>query len=341
MAALVMTQDEIDADRDAWLKARSRGVTASEIAALMGIAPPSHGSPYALFAAKTTGEDWQPDNDAMMRGRYLEPYVVERFKAENPSLALFAGGLYSHPERTWQLATFDRIAVDTALVNSHDWWFLKDQRAEHGVPVQIKTAFDRHEWGDPYSDDIPVHYRAQVLWEMDVQGSALAYVPVLFIPTWDVVTYRVEMNAAAMADVRAMRAAAEEFLARLANDDAPPVDWTPATTGALRTVYKVMHPELDVPVTRKLARRYAAAKAAKDRAEKRYQQASNELRQAIGSGHRAVIEVDGKTVSVASRSKYAQTRIDLKELRRKYPAVAKDCEVTTPVDKLSPGSWKG
>ena len=352
MARLLLAQDEIDKSRELWIEKRLKGITASEIAAILGLAPSTHGSPFALFTAKTQGEDWRPDNDAMMRGRYLEPYVADVFSADHPYLHLMPAGLYCHPDREWQLATFDRLALDTAvrgLPDDLDHTDLAERYEWDADPVQIKTAISKnagggdplHSWGEPYTSQIPIQYRAQVLWEMDVQEAERAWVPCLFMQEWKVVTYLVERDGDAERDMEFMRAAAEEFRRRLRDNDPPDVDFTPATTEALKAVYKYMDPDLDVPVTRKLARRYLSARKAVEREERRRDQALNELRRAIGPGRRAVIEDAGRTHTVVTRSQYPAEYIDVKRLRREQPDIARQYTKKVPVDKMIPGRWGG
>ena len=62
-----------------WLEARRQGITASEIAAVMGLSPASQDGPYALYHRKTGTLPPIEDNDAMERGRVLEPYIAEKF----------------------------------------------------------------------------------------------------------------------------------------------------------------------------------------------------------------------------------------------------------------------
>lgn len=344
MAQLLLTQDEIDHDRERWLRVRRTGITASEIAAILGIAPKTHGSPFALFTAKTTGDDFHSDVAATRRGIHLEPVVADMFADQHPYLQLMPGGLYASDVRPWQLATFDRLAVDLDR-HGHErplWGTDLGQKVaeRHGEPVQIKTSATREGWGEPYTDVIPVQYRAQALWEMDVQNADRIWVPCLFMQQWECFTYILERNDQAQADIEYMRAEAELFLDRLARNDPPEVDWKPATTKALARLYSGAL-EADIPITRKLARRYLSAHAAKERAEQRLGKAANEIRQAIGNGRAAVVEEDGVIRTVASRRRSSPKRIDVKRLRRERPDIAREFEVESPVDALYPGIWKG
>lgn len=333
---LMMLQSEIDADPQRWKSLRLQGVTASEIAAVLGLAPSTQNSAWKVYAAKTTGEHFDVDTDATLRGTHLEPYVAARFAEEYPELKLRMGGLYASHERPWQMATFDRIAHQKGTIAP---W--------QGFPVQIKTAVNKYHdgnlvWGDPGSPDIPVQYRAQCLWEMDIADSSEILIPCLFMDTWKLVTYRIERDDDAQADIEAMRAAGEEFLDRLHDGNPPPVDWTPATTAALKTLYKD-DPEGSVAIPVKLARRYRDAKAAEKRAKRRVGLATNQILDLAGNakyitvGQRGRYRLDDSRV--ASRSVSKRTSYDHEMLRKKFPAVAAACERKTPVSALHPGRW--
>ena len=71
------------------------------------------------------------------------------------------------------------------------------------------------QWGEDGSDEIPVHYRGQVLWQMDVMGVSTAFVACLFIQTWKIRVYELTMDDAAIADLKLMREEARDFLDRI------------------------------------------------------------------------------------------------------------------------------
>ena len=91
------------------------------------------------------------------------------------------------------------------------------------------------QWGEDGTDEIPVHYRCQVLWQMDVMGVDTAFVACLFIQPWKTRVYELTMDDAATADLKLMREEARDFLDRIDLRDPPDVDWRPATASALKT----------------------------------------------------------------------------------------------------------
>lgn len=258
-----------------WLEARRQGITASEIPIVMGLSPWS--SPYALYHQKTGTLPPQDDNDAMALGRYLEAFVASRFADLYPEFTVTGDGrtLYAHPDRDWQLATPDRL-VDCCPAGHPDV----------GPPLAVlecKTAASYDDWGDDGTDEIPVHYRCQVLWQMDVLGVQTGFVACLFLHSRKLRVYELTMDDAAQRDLTLMRIEALRFLDRLRGCGPPPdIDWRPATTAAL----KRLHPDMDdlvMSVPHQLATRYQAAVRNLKAAEQRKARYENQIRDILGS----------------------------------------------------------
>jgi len=285
-----------------WYELRRDGITASEIPAVIGISPDTWASPFNLYHRKKNGLGDDGDSLQMRIGHQLEDLIVEEFFARHQEFARLESGLYRHAEREWQLATPDGLAADDASVIQieeveQDGEIILDVHYSDPIAVvEAKTAGSYDGWGDEGTDEIPAHYRAQVLWQMDVLGVGVGYVPVLFLPVRKIREYVVEYHAE---DCALMRKHAEDFMRRLAEDDEPPVDWTPATTRTL----KVLHPDLTdetAQVSRRLATRFRSAHRRLEVADKAYRQAQNQLRHAMGSANRAAVDDE----PLATRSKY-------------------------------------
>lgn len=262
-----------------WYEARREAISASEIPVVLGLAPQDWGSPFDLWWHKRTGADSQPENPDMRRGRRLEPMVLEDFAEAHPEFKLLPSVTVRNIERPWQMATPDGLITegDDALGS-----------------VEAKTAFTRSEWGEPGTDDIPVYYRAQVLWQMDTLGVNVAYVPVWFGTQY--AEYVVEYDEA---DAKFMRDKAEAFLTSVREDRQPDIDDSIATARRL----KHLHPDvedIEVEVAPAVIAQYHAAKRLRDAAEARMRLAENRIRYRLGRGR--VATVDGR--KVASRSVY-------------------------------------
>jgi putative phage-type endonuclease len=311
-----------------WLAARRNGITASEIAVVMGLSP--YDSPFALYHRKRGDLPEIEDTDAMERGRVLEPYIADRFARLHPEFIVDGDGraLYAHPDRPWQMATPDRLLQESATcgIAEHDGVF----EIENVAVLETKTdAGSDDAWGDDGTDQIPVHYRCQVLWQMDVLGVTAGYVACLAMRSWKLRVYELTMDDQAQADLRLMRIEALAFLDRLNGCGGPPdVDWRPQTAAAL----KHLHPSVedrDAHIGRQLEISYRAALRRYREAGRRKDEMTNRLRQAMGTARRAVAShtrgADGGRVVIATRQVYE---------------VAEHTRKASTVDKLVPAKPK-
>lgn len=250
-AVLVAAREQSE---EAWLAARRLGVSASEIAAVMSISP--YESPFSLFWRKRMG--WDADvNDEMRLGTFLEPTIVswfEEFGDPNENLHIERAGLYAHAERGWQLATPDRLIqviddcggeCEDGLVANPDSTFFIEGYEPCRVCGRWKTvglleckyvAYSWDGWGDEGTDDVPVHIRAQCLWQLDVMGVDEVLVCALGPGGFRV--YRVRRDEK---DLRGMREAGLRFMDLLTAGTAPDVDDHSATLPILRR----LHPEIE------------------------------------------------------------------------------------------------
>jgi len=275
-ATLVLPGTAPEAD---WVEARRHGVTASRIAAIMGLS--TWNSPYKLYHQMRGDLPEDPDRDRLELGRVLEPYVCDRFAREHPEFALTgrANDLYAHPDRPWQMATPDRIVND-----------IRFDMLEHEpyAVLEAKTSATWDGYGDDGSDEIPVYYRAQALWQADVIGVSAVFVPVLFLPGAQLRVYELAIDDDARADLALMRGEAEDFLARVRLGDVPPVDWRPATADALKQLHPSLDEDREVLISGQLASRYRAAVRGLAAAKQKKALYDNKVREQLGTAHLAV-----------------------------------------------------
>jgi putative phage-type endonuclease len=302
---------------DRWYQIRKAGVTASEIAIVLGISP--YGSPFSLYWQKVN--DWRDDGNAYTSaGRHLEGAIADWWAAEHPGRVVHPAGLYAHPERPWQLATPDRFVCDPQW---HDNPFPDDPlyRYNHLWDSAIEAlleckwvAYSWDGWGEPGTDDIPVHYRAQALWQLDVLGVDEVHFAVLG-PGGFRAYGPIRRDET---DLAVMRKAGEEFIWRVRELVPPDLDSHTATLGALRR----LHPSIgdgDVEIPVELAETYRKARADKAAAQARIDECEARIRAALGSTY-ARTTCGGRLV--ASRSVYE---------RKPYEVGP------TTIDKLNPG----
>lgn len=254
-----------------WLRVMS----ASKIAAAVGLSP--YESRFSLWH-RMAGMLPQPDLDPRLaRGHYLEPGIRAWFADQHPDWTVLPGGCWAHPDEPRFTASPDgRLALPADAGSC----------AEHRL-LEIKTAADSDEWGPAGSDEIPVGYRCQLQWQMDVLGLEVAHVAVL-LPFLEMREYVIAYDPD---DAATLRTAGREFLDSLPDGphpQRPDIDTHDATYEAVRQLHPDIDRERDVELRADLALRYLAAEQALRRAKAEHQQAKSELLDAMGSARRAL-----------------------------------------------------
>ncbi|HEY9411763.1 MAG TPA: YqaJ viral recombinase family protein [Jiangellaceae bacterium] len=314
-----------DAPREEWLAARRQGVTASEIAVILGISP--FDSPFNLYYKKRgeIGEDF--DNDAMSLGRHLEPWIADRWATDHPEFVVSETGLWQSEDRPWQMATPDRLAQHRDA-GENDW-------RERDALLEIKSSGTYDGWGEDGTDEIPPYYRAQVLWQLDTLGLTEAHVTCLFLSSRSIRNYTIAYDEA---DIDLMRCEAHAFLELVEHGDGPPpIDHTPATARALKQLHPTFDPDAEAQVPADLAQDYRYAKKSLDDARDNYDLLTNQIRHAMGDAKKALDPDGGK---VATRSVYEKPGVHITRLRAEFPDAYEACRTTSTVDKLTPARRK-
>lgn len=258
-----------------WHEVRKTHLGGSEIAAVLGLSPWT--SPFSLWHMKAGLIPPTPDTPAMEWGRRLEPVVAAKFCDQHPDLpalpAHFQGFSFAHPERRWQTAS-----PDLRLCPLTD--------ADGGPTfVEIKTSARADSWWD----GVPVYYRTQVLWTMDVLGVDTAWLAVL-IGGSDYREYPFVLDADAEADLAVMRSAGEEFMASLAENRPPDIDDSWATYEAVRRLHADIDYDTDYEIDRDLAETFITTKHAVDESERAYRKARTEIARGMGRANYATCD---------------------------------------------------
>lgn len=162
-----ITRTEITSDAQ-WHGLREPNIGASEIGALVGTH--EYVTAYSLGARKKGLLPKIEDNDAMRRGRLLEPVAIAMLAEERPTWKL------THP-RAYFCDTAARLGATPDL-------FVEDELRQEGI-VQIKTVeagiFAR-DWHNDIGEVVPPLWIAiQAMMEQHLTGRDYAYVAALVI----------------------------------------------------------------------------------------------------------------------------------------------------------------
>jgi putative phage-type endonuclease len=276
MSAAATLVGYLDPGSDMWLQARANALGGSEIAAVMGLSP--FESRFSLWHRKAGRLGPVAETDEMYWGKALEPVIAAEFARRHPDLTVAPAGTWRNRERHWQIGAPDGLVGDDLL--------------------EVKTARYDDEWGEQGTDVIPVYYRAQVLWYLDCLGYRRCHIAVLITGS-DYREYLVQLDDAAMVDVLAMRAAAQEFMGTIAAGQRPEIDGHTATYQAVRELHPDIRPgQVEVPAD--VALPYLDALVAHRDAEDAKRRASARLLDAMAGTQRATYM--GQTIaSLASR----------------------------------------
>lgn len=277
-----------DMDRSPeWHEKRRAGITASEIAVILGLSP--FESEFSLFWRKLGEIPPIEDNDSMSLGRHLESWVADKFAdAYRDDFYVLSGGLYANRQRPWQMATPDRLLYSTYFGVSEE-------------PVAVwegKTSSSYDGWGLSGTDEVPVYYRAQALWQQDTVDVRRTYLSCLFLQSKQTRHYVVDYH---QTDVEVMRLAALDFIDRLNKGVPPPADGSQAAREALQQLYSGVKQKTSVVIPQDISDEYRTAQAEFAAAKKRKDAAENQVRQHAGD---AQIVIDENGDRVCTRSVY-------------------------------------
>lgn len=258
-----------------WHAVRATGIGGSDIASILGLNPWE--SAFSLWHRKAGLVQDKPVTREMNWGHYHEDTIARWYRDTHPGARLRRTGTWRNRERRYQLANPDRLMSGRRV-------------------LEIKTDRMADGWGPTGTDEIPVYYRAQVIWYLDTLGWDVAHLAVL-IGGSDPREYVIEWT-----DVEAavMREAAEHFWTSLALGHRPPLDGHDATYRAVRDLNPdIDRSEVEVPVD--LAQRYLMACEAEKVATTTKRAAVTELLDRMGTARRAVCEGQRIAIRVPGR----------------------------------------
>jgi putative phage-type endonuclease len=332
----LLAPGEAGPDNPLWHKYRAAGISASDVAAALGVDPWT--SPFTLHWRKRWGDTGEEDNPYMKWGRRYERVVREEFveahgEGSREPLLVGRAGLYAHPGHTWLMASPDDLV-----------WEIDQPGMElaDAVPVEYKTTVTMHtpdsKWGPPGTDEVPVNYRAQSMTQQLVLGARYGLVAVLDLPSRDYREYRIPFD---VTDATVILNRGRLFLEDVETGMPPPIDELPSTRDTLIRLFPELDDEVDAIVPAGFARALIRHRAMAARVEALGSRFENRLRAYMGASKYAVW-VDGDTERrLAVRSRYPQTRLSLKRMPGAVAtyAAARYGKSST-IDKITPARGK-
>jgi predicted phage-related endonuclease len=255
-------------------KTRSKGVGSSEIAMLIidesGQPLSPYGGPHTLWRRKMGLDPDQEATGAMERGTRFEP-VIAQWWADARGYTIKRPTTLRHKDHPYCVDSCDFIAYDGKAIK---------ENARGCVEVKAITPTNRHQWGEPGTDQLPAIYAVQGQWHMEHHALPWCEYPV--DTGWDRQDYVLQRDRELFL---ALAAIAEKFWRdHIEGEKEPPADGHDSTSKWLARRIAVERDEIvEAPpeiVAKMLDLRECAleAKALKGRIDL----LENEIKQAVG-----------------------------------------------------------
>jgi putative phage-type endonuclease len=155
--------------------ARPFGLGGSDIGPLLGLSP--YKTPLQLWAEKVSlSTNATKDAIHLRFGHHVEPFIAQEYERQTGLRTISHAPTVFHPDHGFMFAHLDRLvlAEDENLA-------AEGQRIYAQTLLECKTAsvFNRDEWGEPGSDQVPPSYLVQCVWYMAVTQCKRADLAVL------------------------------------------------------------------------------------------------------------------------------------------------------------------
>ena len=290
---------------------RNRLIGASAAPTILGISPWQ--TPFGLWL-QMQGGDHGPPNAAMKRGTFLEPGILAWTASEVGAVETEPGIPISEPGIAGPEA-WSSFHPDGALLMPDGAWRL----------AEIKTSRMASEWGDSGGDEIPLHYLAQVQYQLAcTPGIAEAQVGVYLPMADELRCYVVATDAAFQREM--LDRIGEWYHRHIVLGHAPEVDGSPAAAKFLRDRHPVQRGEIRMATDGEalLLHELADVKASIKAMEDREALLAAQIKAAIGDDEGLQVPGIGKATW---RAVSGAERVDSKRLRAEYPAAAAACTV--------------
>ncbi len=154
---------------------RPFGIGGSDIGPLLGLSP--YKTPLQLWAEKVSLNPSASKDAIHLRfGHHVEPFIAQEYERQTGLRTVSHAPTIFHPDHGFMYAHVDRLvlAEDETLA-------AEGQRIYAQTLLECKTAsvFNRDEWGEPGSDQVPSSYLVQCVWYMAITQCKRADLAVL------------------------------------------------------------------------------------------------------------------------------------------------------------------
>lgn len=136
---------------------RQKFIGGSDIAAILGVSPYKTATDLWLDKIKPAVEDGR-NAAAKRRGSRLEPYILDMIREEHGLQIVAQNVRYIDGDVPFFAAEIDA------------------QTADENIEIKTVHPFKAKEWGDLETDNLPLHYVAQVQWGLGITGRHLCHV---------------------------------------------------------------------------------------------------------------------------------------------------------------------
>ena len=293
--------------RAEWLARRRQGIGGSDVAAILGLS--KWKTPRDIWLSKIDSSVEFEDRQTLQQliGTALESHVLRLYAAKTGRTVRKSHQLHVDPDHPMPIANLDARAA--------------------GRLVEIKTARNDDDWGDPGSDDVPQDYWLQVQHYLQVTRAPVCDVAVLFLNQSepDVAVYEIprsEQYAEVVAEL-------VDWWARHVVGGAEPAPVTgqdcsrrwPRSNGA-----EAIATQEALIAIEELRGLKAAMKAMEDRKE----QLETVIKSTMGEAEK--LHQSGTVLATWKSSE--TSRLDSKLVRERYPDAARECMVTSSVRRF-------